>query len=349
VQPEAGNLAVAQRTAVALALADAVRMAVERHAPASALEARSRDVHKTFLTRPSPYVRRYGITSEGLEGSDFVVTLAADVAEEKVLADLRAMGLPVMQLAARPRVLVVALGGDDSTVAVQAVRRTLDAQGFVVRAYPGEPPAQVDEGVVAAWGRDLGCHVAFAVTAGPVSGEEQGEGQGPGEGDGVLNEGVKAAVRATGWAVDTHTGVLLGQAEGRALGWGEDAVAAAAVAARRAGGRLGNGLVAALEQSHWTPGDQVRSVMLEVVHIPGPAEVEALQRALPELTEVRSVALRAVGYHTATWLIAAVDSGQSWEAVVASVRLPRGRLAWVGGGLPAPGDPEVVKTEWTGP
>ena len=112
---------------------------------------------------------------------------------------------------------------------------------------------------------------------------------------------------------------------------------------------MGNGLVAALEQSHWTPGDQVRFVMLEVLHIPGPAEVEAVQRSLPELTEVRSAELSAVGYHTATWRIGVVDSGLSWDAVVASVRLPRGRLAWVGGGLPAPGDPEVIKAEWTGP
>jgi len=340
---------VAQRSAVALALADAVRTALERHVPASALRERAREVRSTFLARPSPYVQRYAITSEGLEGDEFVVTLEADVAEAKVLTQLRAMGLPVHELPARPRVLVAALAGEGSTAAAQAVRRTLEAQGFWVRTFPGDPAAQVDEGAAAAWGRDLGCHVTFAVAA-----ERVGEGEGPGQ-EATLGEvaagppGVRAAVLARGWAVDTHTGRLLGQAEVQAPAWSGDAVAAAAVAAGRAGGRLGNGLLAALEQSGWAPGAESRSLDLEVRGIPGPAEVEALQRALPALTEVRAVELRSLGFRTAVWRIVAADTGLGWDAVVSSVHLPRGRLAWLGSELPADGGPEVVRAEWAGP
>jgi hypothetical protein len=341
VRPEAENLAVAQRSAVALALADAVRTVVERHASASAVAARARDVRNTFFAGPASYVQRYAITSEGLEGQEFVVTLEADVDEAKVLADLRTLGIPVRQLAARPRVLVAALGGEASAAVVRAVRRTLEAQGFVTRDLPGAPPESADAGVAAAWGRTQGCHVTFAVSA-----ERVGAGEGS---DVPASTGARAEVLARGWAVETRAGRLLGQAEGQASAWAGEPAAAAAVAAGRAGIRLGNGLVAALEQSDWGPGEETRSVDLEVQGIPGPAEVEALQRALPTLTEVRGAALRSVGFRRAVWRIAAADTGLGWEAVVSALRLPKGRIAWLGSELAGDGAPEVVRAEWLGP
>ncbi|MEW6489408.1 MAG: hypothetical protein AB1578_16015 [Thermodesulfobacteriota bacterium] len=341
--------AVAQRSALAVALARAVEAVLERHVSPAELRTRANDVRGTFLARPSPYIQRYSISSEGTERGDFVVRVEAEVAAERVLTELRAKGFRVHQLTARPRLLVAPLGGPGATAIAVGLRRVLEAQGYVVRALPEAPSEEAaGEAQAARWARDLGCHVALLVTAAGPEDEprrlppEDAEG-GPGtERDGPARSGI----RAQGWIVDSRREGLLGQSEATAWGEGPDAVAATAQAARRAGERLGAVLLDQLEQSGWNLGDDRQVLDLVVEGLPGAALVEAIGRALPAVTEVRAASLKEVGYRSAVWRVDALDAGLGPEALLGALRLPRGRLAWLATSDLSDGSVRTVRAEW---
>jgi len=347
VPVDGGNPAVAQRAALAVALARAVELVLERHVPASELQTRAREVKAAFLARPSPYIQRYSISSEGPEGDGFTVSLEAEVAQEKLLGELRAMGFSVHLLAARPRILVAALGGGEATAVAQGLRRILDAQGYVARTFPGAAAETVDEAAAAGWARDLGCHVAFAVFAAPE--EEAPAPEGGAAGPAPVEAPpprVRAADRARGWVVDARRATLLGQAEVVAVGEGADPVAASGRAATRAGERLASALLAQLEQSGWELGATEEVIELAVRGLTGPAVLELIQKALPSVTEVRSAELAEVGHRSAVWRLTVRDGGLGPGALVVALRLGRGRLSWVETIPAAPGHPLVVHAEW---
>lgn len=336
---------MAQRSALAVALARAVEAALERHVASAELRARAADVRGTFLARPSPYIQRYSITSEGIEADELVVRVEAEVAAERVLAELRAKGFRVHQLGARPRLLVAPVGGPGATAVAEGLRRVLDVQGYVVRALPETPSAEAaGEAQAASWARNLGCHVALVVTAGT---EDELRSAPPRDAPGLEAVGpARSEIRAQGWLVDSRREALLGRSEAAARAEAPDAVAATARAARRAGERLGALLLNQLEQSGWNLGDERQVLDLAVEGIPGAALVEAIGRALPAVTEVRSVALKEVGYRSAVWRVEAVDGGLGPEALLGALRLPRGRLAWLATADHPDGSVRTVRAEW---
>lgn len=344
-----GDPAVAQRAALALALARAVEAVLERHVAAVELRARAADVRGTFLARPSPYIQRYAIASEGTEGGDFVVNVEAEVAADRVLTELRARGFQVHQLAARPRLVVAPLGGPASTAVALGLRRVLDAQGYVVRALPEAPSDEAaGEAQAAGWARDLGGHVALVVTAAGLEDEPAAlPPAGAPEGPGLPAEGpVRSGIRARGWLVDARRETLLGRSEAEAWAEAPDGVAATARAAQRAGERLGALLLNELEQSGWNLGDHLQVLHLEVEGLLGAAILEAIGRALPAVAEVRSAALKEVGYRSAVWRVEALDAGLGPEALLGALRLPRGRLAWLAGSDLPDGSVRTVRAEW---
>jgi hypothetical protein len=340
--------AVAQRSALALALARAVEAALERHVASVELRSRAADVRGTFLARPSPYIQRYSITSEGIEADELVVRVEAEVAAERVLAELRAKGFRVHQLGARPRLLVAPVGGPGATAVAEGLRRVLDVQGYVVRALPETPSDEAaGEAQAASWARNLGCHVALVVTAGTEDELRSAPPATPRDAPGLEAVGpARSGIRAQGWLVDSRREVVLGRGEAAARAEAPDAVAATARAARRAGERLGALLLNQLEQSGWNVGDERQVFDLAVEGLPGAALVEAIGRALPAVTEVRSAALKEVGYRSAVWRVDAVDAGLGPEALLGALRLPRGWLAWLATSDQPDGSARTVRAQW---
>jgi hypothetical protein len=351
-----GNLAVARRRALGLALSRAVETVVARHVPAAEVAERRRDLRSIFFSQPSPFVQRYGITSEGYSGEDLVLSLDADVSQQKILGELRARGFTARVLPARPRVLVAALGGPEAAEAAREVRRRLEAEGTPARVLPEGERFGVDEAQLAAWALELGCHVAFGVTVVPPPEEsEPAEAPAPAEPAGDIwgpapAPRVAERALAQGWVVDARTRAVLGRAEAAAEGEGIDAEAARGRAYSRVGEHLAYALLAELEQSGWVPGEVARTVDLEVEGLPGPDAVEAIQRALPLVADVRRAELREIGHRSATWRVDALSTGVGWDALLDAVRLPRGRLMLAGGDwVGAEGVPERVRALWVEP
>lgn len=335
--------ATAQHSALTVALTRAVQAVLERHVAAPELRSRAAEMRREFLDRPLPYIQRYAVSHEGFDGEDLVVDLEAEVARDSVLARLRAMGVPVHVLSARPRILVAALGGPGATAAAQGLRRVLDAQGYTTRSFPGSPSGgTADAADAARWARDLGCHLTFVVLSGSGEAESASGGGTPADAEARY----RASASAQGWIVESRREDLL--ARGKAAGRAEagDPVAAAARAAGRAGERLASGLLDQLEQSGWGLGERVELVDLVVEGIPGASVLEAIGRALPSVTEVRSASLREVGRGVAVWRLEALDAGLGPEALVGALRLPRGRLGWLETAPGTEGQPGLLRAAW---
>ncbi|MFU8857124.1 MAG: hypothetical protein ACNA8S_08970 [Deferrisomatales bacterium] len=317
---------MAQRAALAAALSRAVGSVLERHVSPQDLRSRAPELRSTFLARPLPYIQRYSIVLEDVEGDELVMSVEAEIDRDSVLARLRALGVLVHVLPARPRVAVVPLGGSAAEGGARALRRVLEAQGYVTRSLPADFSQAPDQSAAARWARDLGCHVAFVLF--PQAG------------------GREASVALEGWIVEARRGDLLARGEAAAGAEAEDPVEAAARAARRAGERLAASLLARLEQSGWSLGEEVERFDLAVEGLRAPSLVEAIGRSLPLVAEVREATLREVRYGSAVWRLEARDAGLGPEALLGALRLPQGRLVWR---ETLPGDEGgvgVVRAEW---
>jgi hypothetical protein len=343
---EFGDLAAARQEALARALAEAVAIALRRHVPSVAREERRDLLSATFLRRPTAFLLRYSVLFEEADNTVVRVRIEAEVAWEKLLAELRSREVPVSVLDARPRLLLVGLGDGESLLAVEAVSRVLEGQGFRTRTLPGDAESQADATVAAAWARDLGCHLAVGITTGRVESgaEEQGRGSAAPPGEGTDSRVITVAA---GWIVDARSATEIGRVEARGWGRAETPEQALAQASTRAGRSLGHLLLAAIEQSGWRPGEIVREVDLRVEGIPDPLLLEEIQQEVRSAPEVVRADLRDVGPRTATWRVAAYDSGLAWDAVVGAFRLPRGRLERTGQSLPLDGDLPTIRAVWS--
>ncbi len=277
-------------------------------------------------------MRRYAIAAEVVEPGGVRVTVEADVDRERLLQELRAKGVPVVRLAAAPRVLVLAEGGG---AAAAAFHEALAAQGLAGRLAPAEPGASADLPALAEWARGLGCHFAAVVV--PESLPPSAPAPLPA---GDLAEG-RSRVRVQ--VIDARRRVVVGTfgVEGRA--WGADALEAGARALGQAGRLLARPVLAAVEQSGWTLGSEASRRVLRVEGLPDPKAVEQVGDGIAALAETRSAALRSVSAGAAEWTVEALESGLPWPAVVEAVRVARGRLVWLGG------EPREGRAAWRNP
>ena len=322
------------------ALSEAVGLAVDRHV-ASAARASAAEGLQAGVER---YVLRYGVEGDRVEGAERVLDVDVEVDLDRLLGDLAAAGVPVHRAVRQPRVLVAALPGVAVEPAVQAVAGELGREGRAYRLYPGDPGQEPGPAEAARWGRDLGCHVVFLLTARegepgpPPSGDPGGAGSAP---------GVPAVIEAHGWVVDVFSGRVLG--EGRASGRSvaPDGVTAQARAAARAGKRLAWELIRVVEQADWAPGGGLRAVELQVSGLPGPRALEDLDRALGGLTEVRSLRVLEVGFREAVWSLEVWDTGLPWDVMLSWVRVEGGSLGAARvTGEGAPPGPVTVACRW---
>ncbi|NOY45392.1 MAG: hypothetical protein GXP50_08075, partial [Deltaproteobacteria bacterium] len=109
-------------------------------------------------------------------------------------------------------------------------------------------------------------------------------------------------------------------------GAGLDGVEAEARAAVRLGRRLGQDLLAGLEQSGWTLPPADREVRFRVRGIPAPRGLEAAEAALGGLAEVAGIRLAEVSWREGVWVARVRPSGIPWEAVMAWASVGSGRL-----------------------
>jgi len=321
------------------ALTQAVDVALDRHvAPASRTAAAA-----ALRTGVEGYVLRYGVESDRAEGDGRVLDVEVAVDLDRLLADLAAAGVPVHRAMREPRVLVAALPGPAVEPAVQAVAGVLGREGRPYRLYPGDPGPEPGPDQAARWGRDLGCHVVFLLSAreGDLGPDPEASGQGGPGG------GVSAVIEAHGWVVDTSSGRVLGEGAASGRSVAGDGVAAQAGAAARAGKRLASELVRVVEQADWAPGGDLRPVELRVSGLPGPRVLEGLDRALGDLTEVRSVRIAEVGFREAVWSLEVWDTGLPWDVVLSWVQAGAGSLVVArvagGAGPPAPREHAQVR------
>jgi len=181
-------------------------------------------------------------------------------------------------------------------------------------------------------GRTLGCHVVFFVSGearseAPEPWDPHDRAATPAESSGMSGPGfARATASGEGAVLDALTGAFLARVEARAEGAGLDGVEAEARAAVRLGRRLGQELLAGLEQSGWTLPPAEGEVRIRVQGIPAPRGLEAAEAALGGLAEVAGIRLAEVAWREGVWVARVRPSGIPWDAVLAWASVGSGRL-----------------------
>jgi hypothetical protein len=304
------------------ALDDAVRQAVDQTIAAS-LDPKARDaaaaeaIKKRVLRRARAYVPQLRVTSEGADEGVYAVEIEATVNDQQLAADLRALGVGVPPPVgtpvpdeptgppprARPPLALLAVtrageqtwatfgrsGADGGPVAA-ALGRELGARGFKVARTAGleVPVAPGGEGGAGA-PLDVGQAQALARAAGAggalVAAAELRDG-GRIRGTRQVGAECRLTVRA-----DDVNGGRLAEASADGAGFGLDAAAATAAAARDAAVRVGRELGRRLD-ARWpeeTAAPAGRGVLVRLRGVLRWADVDALARALGAVPGVRQV------------------------------------------------------------
>ncbi len=280
------------------------------------------------LGSPSRYVLRLAVVSERIEAGQRKADVEVEVDRDRILGLLARAGFGVRRLEVRPRILVAARSGPTAAPLLQALADTLGREGWGFRVAAGAESPDAALGL----GRTLGCHVVFFVSGearveASVPWDPHERAATPAESSGMTGPGVaRATAVGQGAVLDALTGAFLARVEAQAQGAGLDGVEAEARAAVRLGRRLGQELLAGLEQSGWTLPPAEREVRIRVQGIPTPQGLETAEAGLGGLAEVAEIRLAEVAWHEGVWVARVRPSGIPWGAVLAWASIGSGRL-----------------------
>jgi len=319
--------------ALQTALSNAIKLIAARHLSAEERKSRDRELNSFFYSQQSKYVVRYSVVSEVFElGGDEAgekageIEIEAEVDKDKLLAAFIDRGFHVRQMSADPRIAIMPTQGASATPAARGLKDELEKRGFRARIIPVEKGLSENE--ASAIAGDLGCHIALFISVEEKSTKKQAP-QHPSdiefsEKTPIMVE--KRSVAVTAQVVDASDESMLGEFGDEASGQGPDRMAAFANAASYAGKKLAEPLIALLEQWEWSPGQYTAENLISIKGLTSPQALEELQKELLAITEVQTAELKQIGYQSAVWAVTSIDSGISWDALLSTVKLSKGRL-----------------------